>query len=439
MCNINSTGGFTLEGVGDDAEIFQWGFTISKSKYVEIRNISFTDYPEDACAVAGDDKDITAAQYIWIHNNVFNTGKNYVDQTTEQDKPNGDGATDIKTCSNVTIAYNIYNKCHKTGLIGGSDSQKSNKITFHHNYYNQCKSRLPLGRQAVMHMYNNYYYKISSSSLSIRGNGYAFVENCYFDKGQNPLTASNGGAIKSYNNIITASGTNNSVTVTSRDQTISNSNSFHKTFDTDPSYFYYDAENKVTKVENMLSPEDVQIKIPLIAGINKANFVSSSYTGEVEKPTSSISSSEQKVSSSVIQGDVVLFNAANFSEGTHTSSLSKNGFTIHANSEKSIKIEAKDDFKSFSSSYTKVVNLGGAGTDSYRSIQFELQKDATIYIYAKSNSSSEARQIRIFGDEEHTFDGIVGASELTKTLSAGTYYVASKNSGMSIAAIKIVY
>ena len=108
-------------------------------------------------------------------------GINYWDVCNEQDKHDGDGSVDLKGNKNITISYNIFTETHKTGLVGGSDSAKTTNVTFHHNYYLNCGSRLPLGRQAVMHMYNNYYYGSTGTNMSIRAGGYAFIENSIFE------------------------------------------------------------------------------------------------------------------------------------------------------------------------------------------------------------------------------------------------------------------
>ncbi len=38
-----------------------------------------------------------------------------------------------------------------------------------------------------MHMYNNYYHGSTSTSISIRGYAYAFIEYCYFDGNNNTM------------------------------------------------------------------------------------------------------------------------------------------------------------------------------------------------------------------------------------------------------------
>ncbi len=186
-CQIKSMDYVTLEGIGLDAEIFQWGFTVSNCNSIEVKNLTFTDYPEDAIGIQGNNSDASVYGNYWIHNCTFNQGKNYWDPTYEQDKHEGDGATDFKGGHGLTISYCKYNDTHKTCLIGGDDKNLQKDITLHHNYYLNATSRMPLVRQANIHMYNNYYKGIESAGLSSRAKCNAFVENCYFENGKNPL------------------------------------------------------------------------------------------------------------------------------------------------------------------------------------------------------------------------------------------------------------
>ena len=154
--SINGAKNLTIEGVTPDAEIFQWGFSFNNSSSIEICNLTFTDYCEDAVGFSSSDKNVDTYGRIWVHNNVFNRGKNNWDLTGEQDKYAGDGALDLNNVSNATISYNEFNNCKKTGLVSSSDENMCKNITFHHNYYKDIEARLPLARGANIHIYNNY-------------------------------------------------------------------------------------------------------------------------------------------------------------------------------------------------------------------------------------------------------------------------------------------
>ncbi len=283
MLDLSSLKNVTVEGVGTDAMIYQWGFTWKNCSSIEVRNLTFDDYTEDACSFEGSDDSQTLTGFksghIWIHNNNFNEGKNNWDVCNEQDKHEGDGACDLKKNAYITISYNYYYKNHKTGLVGGSDTQHTASVTFHHNYYDTCVSRLPLARQANMHMYNNYYYNSSSYSISIRANGYAFVENCYFENGQNPYelqtsTKYGNGYAKVYgcefkNIKITNDKYLQVNNVSSRDEVLTNTNLYGTTFDTDSSVFYY--KDGVSNVENLTSASKAKEECIKYSGVLKNN------------------------------------------------------------------------------------------------------------------------------------------------------------------------
>ncbi len=295
MLDIESVKNVTIEGVGSDAEIFQWGFTWKSCESIEIKNLTFTDYPEDACSF---DNTSLKGSY-WIHNNTFNRGKNNWDISGERDKYAGDGGMDLKYTKGVTASYNHYYKCKKTGLVGGGDSDKNQNITFHHNYYENVESRLPLGRQANMHIYNNYYYNCGTCQ-DIRANAFVFSEYNYFKKCSTPQkitrTTTSGTStvypytvIKSFNDyydstsaISGSSSTKDGITTTTypaevvstRDAEINglckpDGSTNYTNFDTDTLLFYYDSTNKKSNVTIMNTTSELPTLIPNIAGAGK--------------------------------------------------------------------------------------------------------------------------------------------------------------------------
>lgn len=242
----------TIEGIGDDAVIEKWGFTWSGCTGIEVKNLNFTKYPEDACSTA------SSSKRIWFHNNTFDVGENKYDLTQEQDKHEGDGSTDINSAQYVTLSYNRYNKCHKTSLHGGSDSAATQyNITWHHNYFNNSSSRMPLTRHANVHTYNNYFYK-GSKCIDARASSWVFSEGNYFENSTAFLTTKNSSqgnpVIKSYNDVLSGSKTSDNAgtlhIAANRNETYtesSNKEKYHN-FDTDTSKFYYDKTNNVSAV-----------------------------------------------------------------------------------------------------------------------------------------------------------------------------------------------
>lgn len=284
MIDVSGNSNITVEGIGADALIDSFGFTFKNCSNYEVRNLTFTRYTEDACSFEGGDKTATSIAgfktgHVWIHNNTFEEGVNSWDVCKEQDKHDGDGSTDFKGNAFISVSYNHYIKTHKTGLVGGADSHSTACVTFDHNFYDECKSRLPLARQANMHMYNNYYYASTGYSSSIRATGYAFYEACYFDAGKNPIEFKSDGVAKVYNTIfnnVEACGT----IVNSREEVVQNQNKFGQTFDTDSSIFYYDSINKKTVVTNMLDVSKVKEYCKTYSGALKRNISSNSNAQE---------------------------------------------------------------------------------------------------------------------------------------------------------------
>ena len=230
MIDVSGKSNVTVEGVGTDAEFFQFGLTFKKCNSIEVRNLTFSDYPEDACSFEGSKGSEGSYKNYWVHNCQFNVGKNGWDLTSEQDKHYGDGATDIKHCSNVTMSYNLYNGCQKTMLVGGADTHVQYNVTLHHNYYKSNKSRLPLARVGNVHIYN-CYYESNTTCMSARANAFIFLEANYF-KSNSTLTDSNTKfKIKAYNNTFDGTKKTSYISeVTSRDASVSTSNKYDTKF-----------------------------------------------------------------------------------------------------------------------------------------------------------------------------------------------------------------
>ncbi|MGN0804197.1 MAG: Ig-like domain-containing protein [Candidatus Coproplasma sp.] len=279
MARMKNCQHITLEGVGEDAQIHGWGIhfmggsdaTGDQGMSFEVRNLTFYEYTEDAIGMEGvqGGTQITGpVEHCWIHRNTFLPG--HCENPAESDKAEGDGSCDFKRGQYFTCAYNWFEYCHKTNLVGSSDSSLQFNLTYHHNVWWQCGSRIPLARQANIHFYNNYVYGDASETTtpyswiskpalsyvhSLRANCYIYSENNYYDGCKNVTDGKNGGKAKAWNNIYFAcTGTNTLEEATTREQTISGSCSYsdgtttydYSAFDTNPNLFYYDSENKVS-------------------------------------------------------------------------------------------------------------------------------------------------------------------------------------------------
>ena len=262
MLEVKGSKNITIEGVGSDAELFQFGISFEECNSIEIKNLTFTDYPEDALNFLGGDRSAIASySRYWIHNCTFNRGYNAWDISGERDKYAGDGSVDFNNVSNVTISYNFYNNSKKSMLFGSGDSEACMNFTMHHNYFYQVESRLPLGRNANIHSYNNYFDQCKNCS-DIRAYTYLFSEANYFSSTSKPFIIANS-AVKSYGDKFVGSSVGSGVTVvTDRAQAVNinckpDKVTNYSAFDISSLLFYYDSEKGISDVDYLLPAEDV--------------------------------------------------------------------------------------------------------------------------------------------------------------------------------------
>ncbi|MDR2582872.1 MAG: hypothetical protein LBC75_05260 [Fibromonadaceae bacterium] len=206
----NTTNYLTFEGVGNDATIYGFGFKTTRAQNLEIRNlgIMLTNSTE------GDNVGInTDSKHIWIHNNdMF-----YGNPGTDADQVKGDGTTDIKASTNITVSYNHYWDNGKVHLLGNSSSETPGFITYHHNWYDHSDSRHPRVRLHNAHVYNNYYDGVHTYGMGACMASSIFSERNYFRNTNRPMTISmqgsdngtfskeDGGMIKAFSNFLDAS------------------------------------------------------------------------------------------------------------------------------------------------------------------------------------------------------------------------------------------
>ena len=270
VIEVKASKNITIEGVGSDAEFFQFGVGFENCSSIEVKNITFTNYPEDALNFMVDSEEgVDKFGNYWIHNNTFNKGHNAWDITGERDKYAGDGSIDMAFVHSVTLSYNLFDECKKTMLVGNSNSSRCMNISIHHNHFYKVGSRLPLTRNANVHSYNNYF-NVCSSGASVRVSSYLFSEANYF-KATSKSLVTDGGTVKSYGDIFFSCNKGSAVIATTRDQYVANSckpdgKTDYSKFDTNPDLFYYDAVNGVTDADYLIGAEDVPEFVEKYAG-----------------------------------------------------------------------------------------------------------------------------------------------------------------------------
>ena len=206
----------TIEGVGNDAVIYGFGFLVRNAKSVEIRNIGVKTMIDDGISLDTDNSN------IWIHHVDVFYGPN-----KGGDQKKGDGAIDVKSDSKyVTIAYCHFWDTGKSTMCGMKSESGPNYITYHHNWFDHSDSRHARIRTMSVHMYNNYYDGIAKYGSGATTGSSVFMDRNYFRACPKPMMISlqgadtkygtdikdaptfsgeDGGIIKSYGNMMTGS------------------------------------------------------------------------------------------------------------------------------------------------------------------------------------------------------------------------------------------
>ena len=202
----NSAAGITIEGVGEDATICGFGFAITNTSNIEIRNLGFM-----LCdSGAGDNVSlVNGNDHVWVHNcDLF-----YGMPGAESDQKKGDGMLDCKLSNYITFSYNHFWDSGKSCLLGLEGETDENYITYHHNWFDHSDSRHPRVRFYSAHVYNNYYDGNSKYGIGATSGCSIFAENNYFRNVAKPmmismqgvdvsgtLSGENGGMIKAFGN-----------------------------------------------------------------------------------------------------------------------------------------------------------------------------------------------------------------------------------------------
>ena len=199
--SFRSLDNVTFEGVGEDATLSGYGFSLKRSKNIEIRNLAIMLFGDDAISMDTDNAN------IWIHNNDFFYGK----PGSDADQVKGDGTIDMKyNSSNITISFNHFWDTGKSmGCGGGTETVPTLYLTFHHNWFDHSDSRNPRLHYSTAHIFNNYFDGVSKYCIGNTTESSAFVEANFFRNSDRPLMISGQGTdtYNSLNGTYTAKGT----------------------------------------------------------------------------------------------------------------------------------------------------------------------------------------------------------------------------------------
>ena len=351
MAGMQSCKNITIEGIGTDATVDGWGFSVGAqsgdyakgySRNFEFRNLTFKNVPEDCIGISGKSSSYPLTEPIehtWVHNCAFFGPSNLPDASQDQDKAEGDGAVDYKWAQYHTMSYNYFEKYHKTHLIGGGDENLQYHVTWHHNHWKNCESRGPLGRQANMHVYNNLTEGQSSYCMSLRANCYIFSEYNTYINSKNISNSSNGGVCKSYMNTFTnctGATASDIKTVTSKSQTVSSGNRFAN-FDTDASLGYIASGDYLLDEDAALAKANVLANAGPMDFANRSDAEEPSTPGETPTPSegdyvhnfteSGLSSSFYTISGNLSQKGTVSYNGLTLTQCLKLESTTSVTFT----------------------------------------------------------------------------------------------------------------
>lgn len=434
MLYLEDAKNVTIEGIGYDTHLVRWGFEIKRSSSIEVKNLYFYQYPDDAIGMNGSSDNMT--NHIWIHNNSFGVGLNEYagNGTVDSDKAEGDGTTDMKWSEYITISYNYYNGCHKTSLVGGGTGHMQDWITYHHNWFDNTSSRNPRIRNAHVHMYNNYFLNNSSYGIGASYNSKVFSESNYFEGVNLPLdTEAMGsdaysGTIKSYNDkLVNCKGNSIYTAVDNRMDSANISNlvsggDSYDNFDIDSSKIYLNQYTTET-------PDNAKTTTMEYCG----RMQNKAYGGGTVNPGTGNDNPP------VSTADYIL-NASNATTGTFSTDSKVNSvYTIKANAADAVSVtENTYDTADGALTITKRIFLGGKGNTENRSIQMTVPTAGSVKVYMMSSSSTATRTVNLLdasGNVVSSVDNVNGTSLDAYTLtipSGGTYYLASGGSGLYV-------
>ena len=207
----------TIEGIGEDASIYGFGFLVRNAKSVEFRNLGIMRAMDDGVSLDSNNSN------IWVHHMDLFYGR-----ASGGDHIKGDGSIDVKTDSKFVTIDN----CHfwdtgKTSMCGMNKETGPNYITYHHNWFDHSDSRHARVRTMSVHLWNNYYDGCAKYGIGATMGCSVFSENNYFRATKNPILISKqgsdekgagkfsgepGGMVKEYGSLFTEKGSENAYT-----------------------------------------------------------------------------------------------------------------------------------------------------------------------------------------------------------------------------------
>lgn len=174
----------TVEGVGNDAVIRNWGILLREATCVELRNFAIMNCMDDCISLD------TNNDRVWVHH----LDGFYGQPGSAADQVKGDGCIDVKGNSkHVTIGYCHFWDSGKSSMCGMHQDSDDNWITYTHNWFDHSDSRHPRIRTMSVHMLNNFYDGNAKYGVGVTSGGSVFVEANYYKNCSKPMLISKQG------------------------------------------------------------------------------------------------------------------------------------------------------------------------------------------------------------------------------------------------------
>lgn len=190
VIEIKKTSNISIIGIGTNALFDEIGIHVRDASNIIIQNVHIRNVKKSGSPTSNGGDAIgmeTNVDRVWIDHNWL--------EASGGEKDGYDSLIDMKSgVTNVTVSYNLFNDSSRAGLVGFNDNDTNTNITFHHNWYKNIEQRTPLIRNALVHVYNNYWSNPTQTymihGINSRADARVLVESNYFYNVNNPLIAS---------------------------------------------------------------------------------------------------------------------------------------------------------------------------------------------------------------------------------------------------------
>jgi pectate lyase len=171
--DIKRTSNITIIGT-DNFRMQNIGFFLNEASNIIIRNVYIIMPKADNGA---DGISMQESHNVWVDHCTF--------ESVNSTKDYEDGSCDIThETYNVTVSWCHYIKTQKSSLVGHSNNASADAkitVTFHHNYFDLSNSRHPRVRFGRVHVYNNFFNRVSTYGVGSAYEAKVLVEQNYFD------------------------------------------------------------------------------------------------------------------------------------------------------------------------------------------------------------------------------------------------------------------